>query len=313
VVVTFLALRLIRVMPTEHSPKKAPSPPLESMKKSLVLILPVALFFLWVAPTRAADISETFETYSDGQGLNALNGGTGWSAGWIDGSSACTISNSAPLSGLLDALCPKPAGTKQILRNFPDINTAEKIVTFKINLPNQDNLFFFGIQKAGWGSIGKVYFAAGGTLKIRNSSGVDTTVGGWTGATTYTVDFDVTIGEVSPQLRVRLNGGAWSAWVDTTKQFGTGMDSILAEIYSNGTAGDFKLDDITSADPAPIVPPASPSFSTTYGVTAIEGFASSFGARALYLLPLILVLLILAQLAFWLVGKLFEYLHGRRR
>jgi len=108
------------------------------MKKILLLLLllvPSTSFGAWT-PT------ESFDTYSNGNSISGLSGGTGWNGNWVLNSGTVTITNGEAQSGSLSVFSSTPSGNYE--RAITAVSEGE--FSFYIRKPAQTQSWYVALM-----------------------------------------------------------------------------------------------------------------------------------------------------------------------
>jgi hypothetical protein len=202
----------------------------------------------WVA-------TDTFESYSHGNTLAGLNGGTGWAGAWTEtdnsGSQDWDISNAQKSQGSLSMhLQTVASGTSETQANR-DITTAIKNETFYVDVrcsKNTGDQFIYIIGRTD-ALLNECYIRFNGNdgqIAIFDNSSYDN-IQAYSANTWYTIgiEFDVD----NDQYRANVDGGAFSAWKAPNGGTFTGDIKTLRFIgQSTDEQADFYIDDIRATE-----------------------------------------------------------------
>lgn len=158
--------------------------------------------------------TDNFDSYSTGQNLDSDNGGSNWSAAWVQVSGGTMTVETAPagMSGNAVRSLTATANTKYS-RLMAGINAG--MVTFKMQISITDPNDFVGVVLRDADEVGYMFvrFGPTGNLEIfDNGLGDYQSLGTYSADTTYTIDIEFDDNVQPNNYRARVDGGTFSNW-----------------------------------------------------------------------------------------------------
>lgn len=220
----------------------------EFLNKYFYIILSVTTivgFFLFTSTGYAAWVAtDNFESYTIGNNLNTLNGGTGWATAWsVSGgaSSATIIATPTGGDGANAAQCD--VATAQCSRTFT--GTTSGTVSFMVQFNAAISSNADTVLRAGASTRAYCTFDTSGNYRCLNASAAWTNIiVGVTANTWYTIKIKFDTG--AGTFQVSANGGAYSAAI-TMRGVGTDIDTFVLAPDQAGGAG-LIVDDIKNGE-----------------------------------------------------------------
>lgn len=191
--------------------------------------------------------TDNAESYSNGNSISGLNGGSDWSAAWsVAGSGTKDIINTPTLQGSLCFRLDKVGSVEpEAIRTFA--NTTSGSVTFIARATtNSEHSILFGFDESttlkfsvaldGGNNLG------GGTGKITAYNGSGTSLQAFSADTNYTIIIEYD--NSTDQFRVKVDSGSFSSWINYAS-VATNITRIRFRVVaSNANNADFYFDDI---------------------------------------------------------------------
>lgn len=208
--------------------------------------------------------TDSFESYANGNNLNTLNGGSGWSAAWSVSAGTWSITNATAAAGTtLSATSSSPGG--YVNRNVASTTAGE--VTMYMRKDGTNGAFYLNLCTSGSGAGANSRVIMG--METANIVAYDNgtqriLVPSFTTSTWYKIT--VKYGHVSNKFAVSINDGAYSA--DYAYSFGGSGAITNFQIYegAGGTPSQFYFDQIAPYSAPPVGPT---TIKTLNGVSAI--------------------------------------------
>lgn len=206
---------------------------------SLLIALSTSAQAAWVA-------TDDFDGYTLSADLNTLNGGSGWSAGWVDGGGGTMTIETAPAGG---------QGGKAVRSNSATVSTIyHRTVTsavtagtvgfrMRVSISNPND--FVGVWLSST-TTGHMYikFDSDGNIKIFNGTGSTyDTIQAYSVDTWYTIEIDFDDAAQNDLYRARVNGGSYTSYKLVNNTSYASINRFNIEDSATG-AHTFWLDDI---------------------------------------------------------------------
>jgi len=184
--------------------------------------------------------TENFDSYTIGNDMNTLNGGSGWTGAWTSTGAGEGVIVAAP-SGMT-------TNAAEMLWITGDGGDAQRslslltdgIVSFQMRAAQTDRLARFTLAESGVGSKAYIRFDSDGNIKAVGSA--SNTLQAYSANTTYRIL--IKFGHTAGNFAVSIDGGAYSADFDMS---GTGSNvNLVTLVNENVTTSSFFFDDIKS-------------------------------------------------------------------
>jgi hypothetical protein len=230
---------------------------------------------------------DNFDSYTNGQSLNGLSGGSGWSGNWVGGGETITnlFFSSTPNSLLVNI------NGSGIQRPFANLSGATVAFSVAVRQTTGNiNNFVSGLKTAG-NSPQLMVYVAGSTgvfgslpyeIIIRFNN---TTI--LTGVQTNDVwaIVDIEADTTTGQFRGRVNSGAWTAYSTDVAAIGSVFNGFYSSI--NGSNGPSYIDSIDVYDnlfPVVVAPTVTTSAATSIldTTTTLNGIVNPNGTITSY-------------------------------
>ena len=201
---------------------------------------------------------DNFDSYTPAADLNGLNGGSGWSEPWVfDGGGPITV-QAAPTGGQGGNAAASQSGNAATTyhRNCAPVNAGmfrwRARTTVLLN-----NNFLFKFRTPAGANVAQVGFTSAGTILIFTTGGGSQVLSSYLANTWYTIDLEFDVAAQPDKYRVRVNEGAWSAWIATMNPY---TEISMFRVSDSATnAHVFYFDDIRPTAAVDVTPPAVPS------------------------------------------------------
>lgn len=191
--------------------------------------------------------TDSAESYSNGNAISGLNGGSDWSGAWsVAGSGTKDIVNTPTLQGSLCFRLDKVGSVEpEVLRTFAN-TTSGKISLISrattntkhtlIQRFNESTVYKFGVHLDGGNNLGT------GAGKIVADGSSFTALQSFSANTNYTIVIDYD--NSTDQFRVSIDGGAYSSWLNYNTAATNITDLRFRVAATDSTDASFYFDDI---------------------------------------------------------------------
>lgn len=223
---------------------------------------------------------DSAESYSNGNNIAGLNGGSGWGGAWTDaGTGTKNILNTPTLEGgLCFHLAGGSTGEPEVLRTFTGVTSGALSFIVRSATTTKDSIFYSfiesGAARFGYSHDAGNNWGLGNALHVAYNS-TPSSLGSYSINTNYTiiVDFDC----ATDQFRISTDGGAtFSSWLAFVAA-ATSITSIRWRMMRTqvGVETNWYFDDIKS-----YTVPAATAAAVSNPIT-ISGSATSGGSMNL--------------------------------
>lgn len=170
-------------------------------KYTLTVFVTIALFGFANSAFAAWPATETFDSYSAGDALDAKSGGSGWNTNWASNVQG-TIQTAPTGMSSLAARFQSATDGVEAGRQFTASGLTE--VTFQVNSAQTNAAFAIRIQEAAVAERIQVVFNASGNI-VANATNIQA----YSANTTYTIKLKW--GHSGTNFAISIDGGAYSA------------------------------------------------------------------------------------------------------
>lgn len=190
--------------------------------------------------------TDNFDSYATGQNLDSDNGGSDWSAAWVQVSGGTMTVETAPAGGQGGNAVSSVTATADTKYSRLMSGISAGSVSFRMRITITDPNDFVGVVLRLADETGLMFVKFGSTGNIEafdNSAGSYQTIAAYSADTWYTIDIEFDDAAQPDDYRVRVDGGAWSNWFEVNGGTYTNVERFALD-DSATNAHSFFLDDI---------------------------------------------------------------------
>jgi len=186
--------------------------------------------------------TDDFNSYSAGD-LGTLNGGSGWSAGWVDGGGTISVATDAAYEGINGVTAAASAAALYTRA----ITTAVTAGTMYVNMKSSStsSVFYFILTESGNGRM-YIKFDSDGNIKIYdNGSATYQTITAYAANTWYQIAINWDTAVQANKYRASVNNSAYTSYYTVTGGTFTNITGVILE--RDNTVGNVYWDRISDA------------------------------------------------------------------